>query len=54
MEEITAKAKKAIQNLRNKAFRQKLWLWIIILLLFVADVTVIVFMIRNKGKLYNK
>lgn len=51
--DVMTSAKQSIREIENKAFRQKLWLWVIIFVLFCANVSIIVVLIRNGGKFYH-
>jgi t-SNARE complex subunit (syntaxin) len=51
--DVMSNAKASIREIENKAFRQKLWLWVIIFVLFCANVAVIVALVRNGGKFYH-
>ena len=51
--DVMTNAKQSIREIENKAFRQKLWLWVIIFVLFCANVSVIIVLVRNGGKFYN-
>jgi len=52
MKSISMSAKRSIRELENKAFRYKMCLWFVILLLFCANIAVLIAMVRNGGKLY--
>jgi len=47
-------ANQSIREIENRAFRQKLWLWVIIFVLFCANVSVVIVLIRNGGKFYSR
>ena len=44
----------SIREIENRAFRQKLWLWVIIFVLFCANVSVLIVLFRNGGKFYSR
>lgn len=52
--DVMNSAKHSIREIENKAFRQKLWLWVVIFVLFCANVSVIIVLIRNGGKFYSR
>ena len=49
---MTTAAQDTLNEITNQDFRQRLCLWIVIIALFVLNVTVLVIMINNNGKLY--
>lgn len=49
---MTTAAQDTLSEITNQDFRQRLCLWIVIIALFVLNVTVLVIMINNNGKLY--
>lgn len=53
MQEIAQAARTNIKQMEYKAFRQKLYLWIIIVALFILNVFCLVTMLKNSGKLYH-
>ena len=52
--DVMSSANQSIREIENRAFRQKLWLWVIIFVLFSANVAVLVALIRNGGKFYTR
>lgn len=52
MQEMTDKARVSIKGMKSKILRKKLYLWIVIIGLFLANFSVIITMIRNHGKLF--
>ena len=52
MQEMTDNARVSIKGMKSKILRRKLYLWIVIIGLFVANFSVIVTLIRNHGKLF--
>jgi hypothetical protein len=53
IQDIAHAARANIKQMEYKAFRQKLYLWIIIVGLFIVNVICLVTMLRNNGKLYH-
>mmetsp|Transcript_24402 Transcript_24402/g.33469 ORF Transcript_24402/g.33469 Transcript_24402/m.33469 type:complete len:117 (+) Transcript_24402:259-609(+) len=53
MKSLTDNARVSIKGIKSKVLRKKLYLWIIIIGLFLANFSVIVTLIRNHGKLFS-
>ena len=51
MTDITKSAKSTIQEIKNKAFRERMCLWFVILILFAADLAIFIVMAGNHWKL---
>lgn len=52
MKRIAQTAKTSIRKLHEKIFMKKIFLWAVILLLFVANMAVIITLVQNHGKLF--
>ena len=52
IKQITDSAKASIRELQQKIFRKKLYLWVIIIGLLLANLAVIMALIQNHGKLF--
>ena len=52
IKQITDSAKASIRELQQKIFRKKLYLWVIIIGLLLANLAVIMALIQNHGRLF--